>query len=370
MSLLLALACAAPDLLVVDQQGGPGADFTALEVAIDAAADGDILLVRSGSYSVPPQPFSGPGPFEIDGKGLTLVEAPGGTVTVNGLVVRNLLADQSVVVRGIDLELGAVLSGDDCEGPIWVEDLHADLASGSDQVGVGLRFGNCDRAHLSWVTVGCTGTPLIALNAALEVDDSRVFAHQCDLTGCLPSGLGSPQPAVRLLSEGFFSGCTLSGACTAVDLLLAPTAAATALDTELVESTVCGATTTPGVGGLGSYAELTGDARTLAMDAVAVPGTDLGASLGGLAGDFVWLRIAASSAVLDFPLFTGVFQLSLGGPGGFLFQGTLPGSGELDLAFPVGPIANPATLYAQAAHLKSGTVEVVLGNPSVFVVAP
>ena len=38
-------------VLVVDDDGGVGVDFTELQEAVDAASAGDVILVRSGTYS-------------------------------------------------------------------------------------------------------------------------------------------------------------------------------------------------------------------------------------------------------------------------------------------------------------------------------
>lgn len=39
------------EVWVVAPQGGSGIDFSTIQAAIDAAADGDTLLVRSGDYA-------------------------------------------------------------------------------------------------------------------------------------------------------------------------------------------------------------------------------------------------------------------------------------------------------------------------------
>jgi pectin methylesterase-like acyl-CoA thioesterase len=63
--LALALSAAAlADVHVVDASGG--GDFTTLQAAVNAAADGDTLLVRSGSYDG----------FLLTGKGLSIVAEP------------------------------------------------------------------------------------------------------------------------------------------------------------------------------------------------------------------------------------------------------------------------------------------------------
>lgn len=38
-------------VLVVDDDGGPGVDYTKLQAAVDAAAEGALILVHPGSYA-------------------------------------------------------------------------------------------------------------------------------------------------------------------------------------------------------------------------------------------------------------------------------------------------------------------------------
>lgn len=65
-----------------------------LQVAVDAAVSGDVLLVASGVYA----------PFTIDGKALSIFAMPGGAVTINGTVeVRNLQASQRVILSGLSV---------------------------------------------------------------------------------------------------------------------------------------------------------------------------------------------------------------------------------------------------------------------------
>ena len=78
------------DVLVVDPGGGGGA-FTALQGAVDAAAEGDVILVQSDANF-----------FEsllIDGKSVHIVVDTGFTAKVRGLAIENLGPDESVVVR-------------------------------------------------------------------------------------------------------------------------------------------------------------------------------------------------------------------------------------------------------------------------------
>ena len=83
--------------IVVDDSGG--ADFTSLQAAIDAAADGEQILVRTGNY------FASPGQarLQIIGKGLSIVAEAGAVVQTPGLELSGMPAGRWVMVRGLKL---------------------------------------------------------------------------------------------------------------------------------------------------------------------------------------------------------------------------------------------------------------------------
>lgn len=113
---------ASADVLVVDALG-PGPYFD-IQPAVDAAADGDVILVR-GAASVN---YSS---FEIDGKGLSVVGDPGtqGTPRVDGgFTVRNIPVASWAVIREIqvveDLQRDpTAFLLEDCAGDLWLEDV-------------------------------------------------------------------------------------------------------------------------------------------------------------------------------------------------------------------------------------------------------
>ena len=77
---------------VIRNLATPGIEYTSIQAAVDAAAEGDVLLLSSGAYM----------PFTIDGKSLTLTALPGSTVSVQGtVIVRNLPADREVDLIGL-----------------------------------------------------------------------------------------------------------------------------------------------------------------------------------------------------------------------------------------------------------------------------
>lgn len=94
----------------------PGADFATLLPAVQAAQDGDTIVVRRVAIG----PF---GPFEtvtIEGKGLSIVVAPGSNFPgIEAVTIRGLAADQSVTVQGLGVRRGYLL--DECDGQVWLE---------------------------------------------------------------------------------------------------------------------------------------------------------------------------------------------------------------------------------------------------------
>jgi hypothetical protein len=93
--LVLLAPPARADVLVVDASGG--GDFSSLQAAIDAALDGDVLLVRSGAY----------GALTVDGKALDVFADSGALVRVSGSsTLRNLPAGGALVLSGIEFDGG------------------------------------------------------------------------------------------------------------------------------------------------------------------------------------------------------------------------------------------------------------------------
>ncbi|HEX5011641.1 MAG TPA: hypothetical protein VFY71_14705, partial [Planctomycetota bacterium] len=88
-------AAAQGALWIVDDDGGPGVDATDIQAAIDAAADGDVILVRSGVYSS----------LVLDGRSLSVIGEDGEDVELapGTVSVAHLAADQRVLLRGLDV---------------------------------------------------------------------------------------------------------------------------------------------------------------------------------------------------------------------------------------------------------------------------
>lgn len=118
----VAVSCALASVLVASASAGvivvgtgPGTQYTQIQAAVNAAADGDTILVRSGSYSG----------FTIDTKSLT-VQGDGTTrpQLTSGIIVRNLTVGRAVVLASLAVTNGnpAGLSCTNDSGPVRVVD--------------------------------------------------------------------------------------------------------------------------------------------------------------------------------------------------------------------------------------------------------
>jgi hypothetical protein len=125
--LFLSAPLVAQTTWVVDAANGPGTHFTDLPPAVLAAAHGDTLLVRAGTYNG----------CTVD-KGLRLLGGPG--VVVQGLSlgstaaleVVGIPAGRELVVKGMTLQLSGLfgmvglMRVTNCAGPVVIEDLVAE----------------------------------------------------------------------------------------------------------------------------------------------------------------------------------------------------------------------------------------------------
>lgn len=127
------------DVLIVDAAGG--GDFVALAPAVAAAAEGDTLLVRPGSY----------GALVIQGKSLRVAADPAGVVRVKGIEVSELALGQGVVLSGLESHVAPTLIARDSEGSIRVQGCLLSQTSGPAP-----WHGAEVRSATDVVFVGCT----------------------------------------------------------------------------------------------------------------------------------------------------------------------------------------------------------------------
>jgi len=111
--LLSPAAAARGQVWTVDDDGG--ADYTDIQAAVDAAADGDVILVASGLYA----------PFGVSAKGVSVVADGEQTALLTGQVtIADLPACGTVVLRRLSTSApsGHGLDVRDCAGSVLVEE--------------------------------------------------------------------------------------------------------------------------------------------------------------------------------------------------------------------------------------------------------
>lgn len=215
---LLAMPASA-GVIVVDVTGGPGSQFTQIGFAVQAAAEGDVILVRPGSYN----------PVFLGDKSLT-IQADGGASLVDpnfggggGLSIANLSAGKRIVLRGLtfvgQLDFGngvfsTSMSAQNCAGTLWI-----DTCTSNSQVVVT----NCANVVVtnSNLRGGDCIQPPLSPRPALDVTASNVFVHDTILIGgngynastslpIHPAGDGSA--ALRAVGgTAFLSNCATRG---------------------------------------------------------------------------------------------------------------------------------------------------------------
>lgn len=160
-SLGLVLVLAGPlrsQTFVVDDDGGPGVDFTDLPDAVAAAPQGAVLLVRSGSYSS----------FVLS-KGLTILGTAPGVVIAPGTRIFSLPAGRRVVLAALeprDLVVEA------CAGTVVLDQVTLPHPS-QTTAGRLLRVERCADVRVQGSTFGLSGMEFTG-RAGIGIRTSRV----------------------------------------------------------------------------------------------------------------------------------------------------------------------------------------------------
>ena len=173
--LCFASQLAAQDSVHVVDPSGAG-DFTTITSAVGFAADGDLILVRAGTY----------GCLKLDGsKGVTIQASGPGAVNLTYLEVSDLASHLTVAVRGLTLDgLGcccwpsAGIVTKNCAGEIWIEDCFMD-----SNFPTAVRILHSDAVVFANTFVA----PSIQSVPAVRIESSTVFIADSELVGFHPS---------------------------------------------------------------------------------------------------------------------------------------------------------------------------------------
>lgn len=406
LALLLALSVPlAAETWTVDDDGP--ADFATIQAAVDAAADGDTIVVHAGLY---PR-------LVIDAKGVT-IQADGDAVLQVGfaqvatLEVRNIGAGQAVYLRGLEMEAftfettTAVI--ENCAGPVLLEDcsVHGSGTPVSVRTSASATFSRCElRAPATFASV----VPFFFLGfvtySGLIATESTVFLYDTLVTGSnggnttlagfltIPpgtAGAGLSASGSTLLASGSTlrggNGGSAGGACFpgedgAPGLELEAGFIHPESTVYLLDTVVLGGT--GGTGGCGNPSgvdaapiqetagvalPLPGAARSFSGASPVVEGTSTAIHLAGEPGDAVILHVQIGAAPgLYISQYAVALHLPL--PVAVVGLGSIPPSGVLDLAFPVPPLPMGVESFrAVGQALFVGAAGFFDGGPSTLLI--
>jgi hypothetical protein len=361
LALLLAASASAQSVFVVAPVAGPGVFSTDIQPAVDAAANGDLVLVKAGSYSG----------FTINAKGVSVIADAGAAVVANGSVfVENISLSQRVLLQGLtvhgDSLIQAILA-QNSPGSIWIESCNATggtLISGPGIVGVAAN--SCSSLVIqrsvmtggNGVTAGTVdmgGPALHIANSEVAVGDSQGFG-----------GIGAPPPTggggfggsgLRVLTGfAFASGSAFNGGAGAAPVPPFPggPGGAGINPGAPVTTLQCTAVGGPGfpngaatvANAPGSIAILPGSAEHFSITSPVREGQTTTITAGGAPGETAWLLFSPSPATVKLLLpFKGALVLPAGATAFAL--GVIPAGGTL---------STPVVMPNLPAGLQSATV--------------
>ncbi len=412
------------DVLVV-QPGNPAA-FPQIQAAIDSAHDGDVVLVKSGSYTT----------FQVLDKALWIVADTGASVNVAGAArVRGLAAARDVVLAGLSVtgEFNAFdaqrhgLFVHNCAGSVRLLDCTFRGASGSNtgcvaahgafvQASADVAFSACTLVGRGPDYVTGHGLEAVASSIALYgcsarggdggvhvdcsfgygdggdagdgvhlADGAFAFASRstlaggtggaalaapscdfCNLSGDGGSGVAGADPATPtevLVSLDVVASSGPSGSCAAL-LPCWPWCVTT-----LAGQQYCGGIRPAPIDGLVAHTMLAGSGRELEAPRVAREGTSWTITLRGAPGDEVELFFGERTSFDYLPTSRGVLVARTRRPQPVLLAGTLPGSGVLTVNVPVNDLGAGVlarTLFVQALHHDTSGTPTLGGFASVL----
>ncbi|MEM7202178.1 MAG: hypothetical protein AAF628_18055 [Planctomycetota bacterium] len=202
-------AISAQTVLVVDDDGGPGAEFTEVQAAIDAAAPGDTILVKGGTYNA----------ATIDAISLQLVADRGAAVLLQGVVVRNLAPTDTVVIHGFTINgLGPSLDVRQSAGVLWLEDstiVGPDVLIAHGLSSVGVSLSNAGKVVIARCGIfaglgpsGVPGSPGLSLaTTELQMFGSTVVGGHQQAAGMEDGGPGLFVGSATVHAQG----CAITG---------------------------------------------------------------------------------------------------------------------------------------------------------------
>jgi len=365
---------ASADVVYVDATGN--GDFLTVQAAIDAAFDGNVILVRSGSY---------PG-FTVDQLRLLILEDVGATAKVSGTVtIRNISPNGLVLLSGLEISAldaqvpaATALNISNCAGHVRVQDCV--LRGGESTMGFpaappgGKGCQVLGSLRVSFASVEMRGGngygfPVFGPDGgpggpALETSGSALALYDCSLTGgaggeadyAVPTDGGRGGDGARVLDHGLLaSGCSFKGGPGGGTSLTPGNGGdglhvALGAQAQLVDNTYVGGQGGWGYGGAfgapglpqsggGVFNALGGVRRKFRTPALAAESGVTQLEVAGEAGDQVWLLSSGRPGFVYMPSLAGINLIAFPVAMSIVPLGILPASGSASFALPTSDVA-------------------------------
>ncbi|MEM7305381.1 MAG: hypothetical protein AAF682_01860 [Planctomycetota bacterium] len=340
---------------IVDDDGGPGVDFTDLAAAVGAAADGDLLVFRDGTY--PGGLFA---PLTVTGKGLTLIAD--GDVELGWIAFEGLVEGQSAALRGFELT-SSTFEASNNDGALFLEELSFDDSSSFNYSAA--DFTSCSTVILNRCSFQGAPAGVSPINTPAVVSAlGGLHVYDCDLkggAGFTHGGSFTPGNVALRVASGFaFS----SGTALEAGILGTFGASQSGETSQSIVLDSPGAFDVTG----GTQTVIPGTARSFQATAVAREGESITMTWEGVPGELAILNLSGSPGGVFFAPFngSGVLGLPLLLVDGI---GSIPAGGSLSVDIPVpelGAGVEGLVFYAQGSFADLGTGAIHLGGGSVI----
>lgn len=366
---------------------GPGVFSQDIQPAVNAAADGDVILVKNGGGTA--------NSWSITGKSLSLVGDGGPTTWLAPGLITGLAATQRVIVRDLQIVLRLEITNN--AGPVWIEDCSIFttffLTQGPNPI---VRVSGCNSVTLQRCTVtGFQVDPpsspaFLSAASNIYIFDSTIRgATGPDFTSLFPSMKGA---AGARIEGGFMfaSGTQFLGGMGGTYFCCSdPTSPGqpggeglivVGASANLLGCSLSGGQGSSGPGGVGANGApwtgtppvfLGGTPRHFDMSSPVREQQLTTATVKGLQGEGVAMIVSlASSPGAYIAGFKGALLVDVAGADA-IHLGTLSPLGTLAVSFTapnLPPAVMGANVYLQAVHFDPSTMELTVGPASALLV--
>lgn len=193
---------------IIDDDGGPGVDFTNIYPAVVAASDGDVLIVRNGTY----------GSFSLN-KALAIVADTGHYPKIDWdkhSRIYDIPQGRTAVLCRFNMPYNCSLRVHDCDGHVMIDDCY--IHSGYNAFpALGVYRSKLVTLTRSEVSAPSVDEDMPASYRAIDLEDSTMIVSQCVIEGAdggsvnFGDGLNGVSAVIAKNSNLFFQSSSARG---------------------------------------------------------------------------------------------------------------------------------------------------------------